>query len=143
MKYVLAIAAMAILAGSAFAQGDCCGDKEKGDKSATKSAQNKTEKAATKSHCESMASENAAAEQDECCKSTDAKPVKKGEGDCCNAADAPAKFKVYVEGKGYRFFGCEESANKARETYTKDGIMTGAVQKVVMKGLKIKHGVKA
>ncbi len=73
------------------------------------------------------------AEKEECCKSTEAKPMAKGDEGCCNAKGAPAKFKVWA-GAGYKYFGCEESAAKGRlEAVNKGVVPVGKVQAVVGK----------
>lgn len=66
----------------------------------------------------------------ECCQSTPAKPMAKGEEGCCNAAGTPAKFKVFVAGQGYKFFGCADSAGEGRAALTAEGHQVGPVQKV-------------
>ena len=48
-----------------------------------------------------------------CCKSTAAKPIAKGSKGCCNETGAPAKFKVFADGK-WMFYGCRGSAEKGR-----------------------------
>jgi hypothetical protein len=65
-----------------------------------------------------------------CCKSTVAKTVVKGEGACCNAPGQPVNFKVYVAGEGYKFFGCDGSANKGRKELIAKGNKVGKVQPV-------------
>lgn len=68
--------------------------------------------------------------KDACCKSTAEKPMAKGDPGCCNAKGAPAKFKVFVAGSGYRYFGCEDSAGKGRSQLLAKGAKVGPVQKV-------------
>lgn len=68
-----------------------------------------------------------------CCKSTEEKPLAKGDPGCCNAKGELAKFKVWVVGEGYRFFGCEGSAGKARMELQDAGHRVGAVQVVLSK----------
>jgi hypothetical protein len=65
-----------------------------------------------------------------CCKSTAAKTVVKGEGECCNAPGSPVKFKVYVAGNGYKYFGCDGSAAKGRQELIAKGNKVGKVQPV-------------
>lgn len=65
-----------------------------------------------------------------CCKSTSEKPMAKGDPGCCNAKGAVAKFKVFVAGTGYQYFGCEESAGKGRTQLMAKGAKVGPVQKV-------------
>lgn len=110
MKKVLLVGAFVVAGAMGFAQGDCCGDKV-----AEKKAQ------------ETVNGKPA------CCKSTEAKPMAKGEKGCCNAKGELAKFKVYVVGVGYKFFGCEGSAAKGREEIVAAGQLAGKVQKVVGK----------
>jgi hypothetical protein len=93
----------------------------------------KSQAAASQDCCEAEAAAKAEAKaQDECCKSTEAKPMAKGDPGCCNEKGAPAKFKVYLYG-GYKFFGCEDSAAKAREDMLAKGLKPGPVQKVTSK----------
>jgi hypothetical protein len=68
-----------------------------------------------------------------CCKSTAEKPMAKGDKGCCNAKNETAKFKVFVAGEGYKFFGCKGSAEKGRQELTATGKRVGAVQKVLSK----------
>ncbi|MCW5943928.1 MAG: hypothetical protein KIS66_16990 [Fimbriimonadaceae bacterium] len=68
-----------------------------------------------------------------CCKSTVEKPMAKGDPGCCNAKGAPAKFKVFVAGVGYKYFGCEDSAGKGRSQLLAKGAKVGPVQKVAGK----------
>ncbi len=65
-----------------------------------------------------------------CCQTTATKSVEKGEDGCCNAAGEPAKFKVFVAGQGYKFFGCEDSAKEGRFELKAKGLKVGQVQKV-------------
>lgn len=68
-----------------------------------------------------------------CCKSTASHPMKKGDAGCCNAKGAPAKFKVFVAGEGYKYFGCKESAEKGRTALSAKGAKVGKVQIVASK----------
>lgn len=68
-----------------------------------------------------------------CCKSTASMPKMKGEDGCCNAKGEMAKFKVFVSGVGYQFFGCEGSAKKGRTEWVAKGHKAGNVQKVASK----------
>ena len=65
-----------------------------------------------------------------CCKSTAVKVVVKGEGECCNAPGSPVKFKVYVAGDGYKYFGCDGSAAQGRHELMAKGNKVGKVQPV-------------
>jgi hypothetical protein len=65
-----------------------------------------------------------------CCKSTASKPMAKGDAGCCNAKGEAAKFKIYVAGAGYKYFGCEGSAAKGRKELVSKGQKVGKVQKV-------------
>ncbi len=65
----------------------------------------------------------------ECCKSTAEKPVAKGGEGCCSEKGTPAKFKVFANGK-YKYFGCADSAAKARKEMLAQGSRPGKVQKV-------------
>ncbi len=95
---------------------DCCGDKKV-------SAED-----AFMAEARRMAA--AAEGKQDCCKSTPEKPVAKGEAGCCNAKGEVAKFKVFVAGEGYKYFGCEGSAGKGRTELMSKGKKVGKVQKV-------------
>lgn len=64
-----------------------------------------------------------------CCKTTAVKKVVKGDAGCCNAKGEPAKFKVFVAGHGYKFFGCEGSATKERAELVAKKVKVGPIQK--------------
>ena len=116
MKSLLTLAIVAVTTAS-FAQQSCCTDKKpSADEEFMKIAQEMEMKAEGK-----MA----------CCRSTEAKPVAKGEAGCCNAPGEPKKFKVFVTGKGYAFFGCEGSAGEGRKELVAKGAKVGPVQKVL------------
>lgn len=72
----------------------------------------------------------------QCCKSTEAKPMAKGDPGCCNAKTAAAKFKVFANG-AYQFFGCADSAAKARKEMLQKGLIVGKVQPVRTKSTRI------
>jgi len=63
-----------------------------------------------------------------CCKSTVEKPMAKGDKGCCNAKGEKPKFKVYVAGEGYKFFGCEGSAKEGRSALVAKGARVGKIQ---------------
>ncbi len=65
-----------------------------------------------------------------CCKTTAENSVEKGAEGCCNAKGEPAKFKIFVQGAGYKYFGCEDSAAKGRKELLAKGAKAGKVQKV-------------
>ena len=44
-----------------------------------------------------------------------------------------AKFKVFIAGAGYKYFGCEDSAAKGRKELLAKGAKAGKVQKVAGK----------
>ena len=69
----------------------------------------------------------------DCCQSTEKKHISKAEEGCCNAHGEPAKFKVFVAGTGYKFFGCEESATQGRKALLAKGARVGTIQKVSKK----------
>lgn len=119
MKKLFVLSVVSVMAAFASAQ-DCCGKKvaDCGDAEFMAEAKRMME-----------ASEGKKA----CCKSTDAKVVVKGEKGCCNAEGEVAKFKVFVTGKGYQFFGCEGSATKGRAAFVAKGHRVGQVQKVASK----------
>lgn len=82
-----------------------------------------------------VADAKASKQAEDCCESTDEKPIAKGEKGCCNEKGQPAKFKVFVANKGYKFFGCEGSAGKARDEFIAKGVKVGSIQKVTSKVL--------
>lgn len=65
-----------------------------------------------------------------CCKTTAKVAVAKAEKGCCNEKGELAKFKVFVSGKGYAFFGCPDSAAQGRKAAIAKGAKTGPVQAV-------------
>ncbi|MBI5706496.1 MAG: hypothetical protein HZC36_05850 [Armatimonadetes bacterium] len=139
------VAAMSLMAFAAAQQADCCAEKAPSPKAKeAKAAQAKSTPKAKAAGDECTDCKDAAKAQmadDECCKSTAAKPMKVGDPGCCNNANELAKFKLFVVGKGYAYFGCEDSAGKAREALVKKGEFVGNVQKVASK-VKIGKGVK-
>ena len=84
--------------------------------------------------------EKAAKAGDDCCKDMDGKTAMKG--DPCESPNALAKFKVFVVGKGYAYYGCQDMAAKGRSALLAKGEFVGSVQKVGAK-VKIASGVKA
>lgn len=99
--------------------GDCCGDKKMS--------------AEEEFMAEAKRMEMAANGKGECCKSTEAKPIAKGEKGCCNEVGQPAKFKVFVQGIGYTYYGCEGSAKKGAVAHSAKGRKVGSIQKVTSK----------
>lgn len=71
-----------------------------------------------------------ASSEKQCCKSTPEKPIPQGAPGCCNAPGGLAKFKVWVVGSGYKFYGCEGSARDGRNELMASGHRVGAVQRV-------------
>jgi|CXWL01.1.fsa_nt_gi hypothetical protein len=69
--------------------------------------------------------------KESCCKSTPVKPMAKGDKGCCNEIGIQAKFKFFVAGEGYKFFGCDDSAAKSRKALIAKGIRVGSVQPVL------------
>lgn len=117
MKKLVLLSTLTVLAAFASAQ-DCCSSMKgaaAGDDAFMAEAQRMAVMAEGKKAC---------------CKSTEAVAVVKGEKGCCNAKGEVAKFKVFVAGKGYQFFGCEASATKGRATLAAKGKAVGQVQKV-------------
>lgn len=103
---------------------DCCGASKKTTGEAAFMAE---------AHRMMMAAEMKTKGAEDCCKSTLEKPMAKGDPGCCNAPGEPAKFKVYVSGEGYKFFGCEDSAGQGRSKFLASGKVVGSVQKVTSK----------
>lgn len=130
MKTLITLIA-ALAAVSVFAQCADCGDKKKGEESChakgTQAFNAKDAEYLKQAHAMLLASEGI---KEECCKSTAEKPVAKGSPGCCNAPDAPKKFRVKVAGKGYAYFGCEDSAKKGRAELMAKGKKVGRVEKV-------------
>jgi len=116
MKFLLTLA-LAAIAALSMAQAPCC----QGEKKA--SAEDPFLKMAREM-------EMKAEGKKECCRSTEAKKIVSGEDGCCNAKGEPAKFKVFVAGAGYKYFGCEDSAAEGRKTLLAKGARVGKVQKV-------------
>ncbi len=69
--------------------------------------------------------------KESCCKSTPVKVMAKGDKGCCNEKGLAAKFKVFVAGEGYKFFGCEGSAAKGRKELIAKRMKVGSVQQVL------------
>ncbi|MCB8932650.1 MAG: hypothetical protein M9921_04180 [Fimbriimonadaceae bacterium] len=100
---------------------ECCASPKADDREAAFMAE---------AHRMMAAAEMKAKGTEECCQSTAEKPMAKGDPGCCNAPGAPAKFKVFVAGQGYKFFGCEDSAGQGRSALLAEGKVVGKVQKV-------------
>lgn len=146
MKTALIISLFAgvlVTAGFVQQQKDCCAG-EKAVKAQTADCAGKTAAScATKPSAEhqflaeakkmEMQAQKLETGKDECCKSTEVKPMLKGDPGCCNAKDEPAKFKVFIAGMGYKYFGCEESAGKERQKLIAKHARVGKVQKVTSK----------
>lgn len=138
MRTAITLSILFAFCGAAMAQTEksqCCESGAKTAKAAShcskesKAAQMSDDEFIAEAHRMQMAAEG----KKECCKSTAAKPVAKGEGDCCNAKGAVAKFKVFVAGQGYKYFGCEGSAAEGRKDLMAKGAKVGQVQKVAGK----------
>jgi len=113
MKGFIVLSAIA-LAGASLAQS-CCDQKKSAEAQFMALAQEMQMNAEGKKAC---------------CKSTAEKPVAKAEGACCNATGAQAKFKVFVAGEGYKYFGCPDSAAQGRKALATKGAKVGKVQPV-------------
>jgi hypothetical protein len=118
-------AILSIVAATSMAQDTCCKAEKK------LSAEAEFMKIAQE--MESKASGAKKAKAMDCCQSTEKKPIAKAEDGCCNASGEPAKFKVFVAGTGYKFFGCAESANQSRKDLLAKGVRVGTIQKVSKK----------
>lgn len=145
-KFVMTlVAAASLMAFAAAQQADCCAEKAPSPKAKeAKVAQAKATpkaKAAGDECADCKDAAKAPKAEDECCQSTAAKPMKVGDPGCCNNGNEIAKFKLFVVGRGYAYFGCEDSAGKAREKLVKKGEFVGTVQKVGSK-IKIGKGIK-
>jgi hypothetical protein len=78
----------------------------------------------------------AKAEGKKACCMAKAVPVAKAESKCCMATGNEGKFKVFVAGEGYTFFGCQEMAGQGRATLIAKGAKVGPVQpRLSAKGL--------
>lgn len=135
MKKALLITICAgLISGMAMAQQDCCADKKA--KAEPKSASCGTKMASqedafmAEAKKMSMQAYSIEKKKDACCQSTQEKVVAKGDEGCCNAKGETAKFKVFVAGVGYKYFGCSESAAKGRKELLAKHAKVGAVQKV-------------
>ena len=116
-------------------EGDC-GSCEKGAKKGGYGMHaNHDEEFMAEAHRMMMAAEGK--KGDACCKSTASKPMMKGDKGCCNEHGQQAKFKVYVAGVGYKYFGCEGSAKKGAAAHSAKGHKVGRVQKVTSKSTRI------
>jgi hypothetical protein len=141
MKIVLAILASSVAIAFAAHQGQAsCADKPKTavkgdacckDKAAPKTAAQKEKEFLAEAQRMTMAAEG----KEACCKSAPEKAVAKSDPGCCNAKTEAAKFKVFVAGEGYKFFGCEGSAKKGRASLVAQGKRAGSIQKVTSKTL--------
>ncbi|MBC8064823.1 MAG: hypothetical protein H7Y17_08335 [Chlorobia bacterium] len=118
MKFLLT-SVLAAVAAFSMAQGPCCQEKKPNQEDGFLKMAREME----------MSAEGKKA----CCKTTATKSVEKGDKGCCNAKGEAAKFKVFVEGAGYKFFGCEDSAAKGRKELLAKGARAGMVQKVSTK----------
>ncbi len=131
MKFLIAISVLA-MAAIGLADEKCSGGAcSKKESKSSHCAKPMTEDQKFLALAQQMAME--AEGKKACCKSTVAKPMAKGDKGCCNAAGESAKFKVFVAGVGYKFFGCEGSANKGRAEWMAKGKNVGKVQKVTSK----------
>ncbi len=137
MKFSITLSMFAALCCAAFAQ-NC--EAEKAAKSVVgqkASCCDSVGKLSASTEAEFMAEASrmmqAAEGKQECCKSTASKPIAKGEDACCSAKWAPAKFKVFIAGHGYQYFGCEDSASTGRKEWIAKGAKVGRVQKVSSK----------
>jgi hypothetical protein len=139
-KALLTLISVVVAAGGAIALvQDHCADKKPAAKAEAKQdccapkSLNGEEAFMAEAKKMMMQAHSIEKKEDACCKSTAEKVVPKGGEGCCNAKDEPAKFKVFVAGVGYKFFGCEESAAKARKELLAKHSKVGQVQKVVSK----------
>lgn len=144
-----------VMASFALAQDHCAGTASGKEKSKDKACANKVMAqdhcaggASSKEKSKDMACANKVMTEDQkffamaqqmqmeaegkkaCCKSTAKKPMAKGDKGCCNEKGSAAKFKVFVSGEGYKYFGCEGSAKKGRTEWAAKGKTVGSVQKV-------------
>lgn len=105
--------ALVSLAAAAMANGqDCCQKPKNPDAEFLAIAQEMTAKAEGKKDCC-----NAKAVQ-----------VAKAQNKCCMATGDQGKFKVFVAGEGYKFFGCQEMAGAGRAQLIAKGAKVGPVQ---------------
>ncbi len=141
MKIVLTIL-IALSCATSFSQ-DCCAKKEAGAKTYAQAGSCSNDaKSASKCGGEKMSAEvefmqeaekmaMKAEGKESCCKSTPAHVMAKGDKGCCNETGQTAKFKVFVAGQGYKFFGCEGSAAKGRKELIAKRLKVGSVQAVL------------
>ena len=146
MKRALLLSICAGLLSSMAMAQDCCADKKKEAKADAKAGQCATKASdcgakmasqedAFMAEAKKMTMQSYSIEKkkDACCQSTQEKVVAKGSEGCCNAKGETAKFKVFVAGVGYKYFGCEDSAAKGRKELLAKHTKVGSVQKVSSK----------
>ena len=132
--FLLSICA-GLLSSMAMAQ-DCCADKKKEAKAEAKAGCCGTKMASqedafmAEAKKMTMQAYTIEKKKDACCQSTEEKVAAKGSEGCCNAKGEAAKFKVFVAGVGYKYFGCADSAAKGRKELLAKHTKVGAVQKV-------------
>ena len=135
MKRALLLSICAGLLSSMAMAQDCC-DKKKDAKMDAKKAscgqQALCPEEAFLAEAKKMSMQAYSIEKkkDACCQSTQEKVVAKGSEGCCNAKGETAKFKVFVAGEGYKYFGCADSAAKGRKELLAKHTKVGTVQKV-------------
>jgi len=112
MKMFAGIVLVSLAAAAMADDKACCQKAKNPDAEFLAMAQEMTEKAEGKKAC-CMAK---------------AVPVAKAESKCCMAMGTQAKFKVFVAGEGYKFFGCQEMAGSGRAALIAKGAKVGPVQ---------------
>jgi len=133
-KVLLTVLSLSLVAAFATAD-DCCATKKADAKKAGCGSSANCGEDAFMAEAKKMMAQSKLSEtgKEDCCKSTEAKPMAKGDAGCCNAKGEVAKFKVFIAGVGYKYFGCEESAGKERSMLLAKHSKVGPVQKVAGK----------
>lgn len=133
MKKLLFIASLSVIATSAFAQGACCSASAQTTSAPVCSSKQPFDQKDAEFLKLAAQMSSDADEKKPCCKSTEQKVVMKGDKGCCNNVAEVARFKVFVAGQGYKFFGCEDSAKQGRSTLVAKGSKVGKIQRVSTK----------
>lgn len=131
-KFLLMTISLGLIAGLAVADDCCAAGKKPGSKSCGMKMTAEDEFMAEAKKMMARADLHAK-KKDACCTSTEAKVVAKEEKGCCNAPGEAAKYKVFVAGVGYKFYGCPDSAAQGRKMLMAKHTKVGEVQKVAGK----------
>lgn len=117
MNKLALICLLGIAGGFAFGQ-DCC-DKDK-------KTEKKQQTVKPQEDCAMERGAKKGAKSGENCEMG-----AKGAEACSSAKKVAAKYKIYVVGEGYRFFGCEQDAAKTHMNLLASTKKSGTIQKVL------------